>query len=57
MLANVSDLSANHHKFDIMEPRKRNYDDAKSLAITITKGKAIEGFIEENPYNIDVFQK
>lgn len=43
--------------FDMIEPRKRNYDYAKYLAITIPEGKAIEDFIYENPYNINVFMR
>lgn len=41
--------------FDMIEPRKRNHDYAKYLAITIPEGKAIEDFIYENPHNINVF--
>lgn len=41
--------------FDMIEPRKRNRDYAKYLAITVPKGKAIEDFIYENPHNIKVF--
>lgn len=41
--------------FDMIEPRKRNRDYAKYLAITVPKGKAIEDFIYENPHNINVF--
>lgn len=41
--------------FDMIEPRKRNHDYAKYLAITIPEGKAIEDFIDEDPHNISVF--
>lgn len=42
--------------FDMIEPRKRNRDYSKYLALTIPQGKAIEDFIDENPDNIDVFR-
>lgn len=42
--------------FDMIEPRKRNRDYSKYLAITIPEGKAIEDFIYENPQNINVFR-
>lgn len=42
--------------FDMIEPRKRNRDYSKYLAITIPDGKAIEDFIYENPQNINVFK-
>lgn len=41
--------------FDMIEPRKRNRDYAKYLAMTIPKDKAIEDFIYENPKNMNVF--
>ncbi len=41
--------------FDMIEPRKRNHDYAKYLAITIPEGKAIEDFIVENPHSINAF--
>ena len=41
--------------FDMIEPRKRNHDYAKYLAITIPEGRAIEDFIYENPRNINIF--
>lgn len=41
--------------FDMIEPRKRNHDYAKYLALTIPEGKSIEDFIYEDPNNIDVF--
>lgn len=42
--------------FDMIEPRKRNRDYSKYLAITIPEGRAIEDFIYENPRNINVFR-
>lgn len=42
--------------FDMIEPRKRNHDYAKYLALTIPKGRAIEDFIYENPNNINIFR-
>jgi hypothetical protein len=41
--------------FDMIEPRKRNHDYSKYLAMTIPKGQAIEDYIAENPNN-DVFK-
>lgn len=43
--------------FDTIEPRKRNHDYSKYLAITIPKGQAIEDYIAENPNNINTFRK
>lgn len=42
--------------FDMIEPRKRNHDYSKYLALTIPEGKAIEDFIDENPNNINIFR-
>ena len=42
--------------FDMVEPRKRNRDYSKYLAITFPEDKAIEDFIYENPNNINVFR-
>lgn len=42
--------------FDMVEPRKRNRDYSKYLAITFPEDKAIEDFIYENPKNINVFR-
>lgn len=42
--------------FDMIEPRKRNHDYSKYLALTIPEGKAIEDFIDENPNNINIFK-
>lgn len=41
--------------FDMIEPRKRNRDYAKYLALTIPKGQAIEDYIYQNPHSIDLF--
>lgn len=41
--------------FDMIEPRKRNRDYSKYLALTIPEGKAIEDFIYENPNHINIF--
>lgn len=42
--------------FDMVEPRKRNRDYAKYLAITIPEGRAVEDFIYENPEDMDIFR-
>lgn len=42
--------------FDMIEPRKRNHDYSKYLALTIPEGRAIEDFIYENPNNINIFK-
>ena len=41
--------------FDMVEPRKRNRDYSRYLAITFPEDRAIEDFIYENPNNIHVF--
>lgn len=41
--------------FDMIEPRKRNHDYSKYLALTMPEGRAIEDFLDENPNNINIF--
>lgn len=43
--------------FDMIEPRKRNHDYSKYLAIIIPKGQTIEDYITDDPNNINIFRQ
>ncbi|WP_343210100.1 hypothetical protein [Anaerolentibacter hominis] len=43
--------------FDMIEPRKRNKEYSKYLALVIPDGQSIEDYLEQNPDQINVFRK